>query len=147
VIDGFSRTSFRNGATHDPRQLTDAFSPSASCGGAKWNGQVFTKRTIFSTARGWDAEIDRLRGEFTGRLPYPDPARPRTRSAPPSRSPASKTHGATNCAPPRASPGCGASRADGARARDLLAPVYGWFTEGFDTADLKEAKALLDELG
>ena len=32
------------------------------------------------------------------------------------------------------------------QARDLLAPVYGWFTEGFDTADLKEAKALLDEL-
>ena len=31
-------------------------------------------------------------------------------------------------------------------ARDLLAPVYGWFTEGFDTADLKEAKALIDEL-
>ena len=34
-----------------------------------------------------------------------------------------------------------------ADARDLLAPVYGWFTEGFDTADLKEAKALLEELG
>ena len=33
-----------------------------------------------------------------------------------------------------------------ADACDLLAPVYGWFTEGFDTADLKEAKALLDEL-
>ena len=31
-------------------------------------------------------------------------------------------------------------------ACNLLAPVYGWFTEGFDTADLKEAKALLDEL-
>ena len=31
-------------------------------------------------------------------------------------------------------------------ARDLLAPVYGWFTEGFDARDLKEAKALLDEL-
>ena len=31
-------------------------------------------------------------------------------------------------------------------ARDLLAPVYGWFTEGFDTHDLKEAKALLDAL-
>ena len=31
-------------------------------------------------------------------------------------------------------------------ARDLLAPVYGWFTEGFDTRDLKEAKALLHEL-
>jgi predicted ATPase len=32
-------------------------------------------------------------------------------------------------------------------ARELLAPVYGWFTEGFDTRDLKEAKALLEELG
>jgi predicted ATPase len=31
-------------------------------------------------------------------------------------------------------------------ARDLLAPIYGWFSEGFDTADLKEAKTLLDEL-
>jgi predicted ATPase len=31
-------------------------------------------------------------------------------------------------------------------ARELLAPVYGWFTEGFDTLDLKEAKALLDGL-
>jgi hypothetical protein len=33
-----------------------------------------------------------------------------------------------------------------AEAHDLPTPVYGWFTEGFDTADLKEAKALLDEL-
>jgi hypothetical protein len=33
-----------------------------------------------------------------------------------------------------------------AEARNLLAPVYGWFTEGFDTADLKEAKGLLDGL-
>ena len=31
-------------------------------------------------------------------------------------------------------------------ARELLAPVYGWFTEGFETRDLKEAKALLEEL-
>jgi len=31
-------------------------------------------------------------------------------------------------------------------ADDLLAPVYNWFTEGFDTADLKDAKALLDNL-
>jgi predicted ATPase len=33
------------------------------------------------------------------------------------------------------------------QARELLARVYGWFTEGFDTRDLKEAKALLGELG
>ena len=32
------------------------------------------------------------------------------------------------------------------QARELLAPVYGWFTEGFDTRDLKEAKALSEEL-
>jgi predicted ATPase len=34
-----------------------------------------------------------------------------------------------------------------AEAYALLAPIYGWFTEGFDTADLQEAKALLEELG
>jgi predicted ATPase len=33
-----------------------------------------------------------------------------------------------------------------AEARDLLAPIYGWFTEGFDTPVLQDAKALLDEL-
>jgi predicted ATPase len=32
------------------------------------------------------------------------------------------------------------------QAHELLAPVYGWFTEGFDTLDLKEAKALLEEI-
>jgi predicted ATPase len=32
------------------------------------------------------------------------------------------------------------------QARDLLAPVYAWFTEGFETPDLKDAKQLLDEL-
>jgi predicted ATPase len=34
-----------------------------------------------------------------------------------------------------------------AEAHELLAPIYDWFTEGFDTADLQEAKALLEELG
>src|SRR5262249_15137116 len=34
-----------------------------------------------------------------------------------------------------------------AEARALLAPVYGWFTEGFDTADLQDARALLEALG
>jgi predicted ATPase len=32
------------------------------------------------------------------------------------------------------------------QARELVAPVYGWFTQGFDTRDLREAKALLEEL-
>ena len=51
-----------------------------------------------------------------------------------------------SCAPRPASPGCGRDQGKRAEAHDLLAPVYGWFTEGFDTADLKDAKALLDEL-
>jgi predicted ATPase len=34
-----------------------------------------------------------------------------------------------------------------AKAQALLAPIYGWFTEGFDTADLQEAKVLIEELG
>ena len=34
----------------------------------------------------------------------------------------------------------------GDEARELLAPLYGWFTEGFNTPDLQDAKALLDEL-
>jgi hypothetical protein len=34
-----------------------------------------------------------------------------------------------------------------AEARAMFAEIYGWFTEGFDTRDLKDAKALLDELG
>ena len=41
--------------------------------------------------------------------------------------------------------GSGAARAKHSN-RELLAPVYGWFTEDFDTRDLKEAKALLNEL-
>jgi predicted ATPase len=49
----------------------------------------------------------------------------------------------SNCARRRASWGEQGRRGE---ARDLLAPIYGWFTEGFDTADLKEAKRLLDEL-
>jgi predicted ATPase len=50
----------------------------------------------------------------------------------------------------RAAAGLARLRRDQGRcteARDLLAPVYGWFTEGFNTPDLKEARAVLDELG
>jgi predicted ATPase len=51
-----------------------------------------------------------------------------------------------SCAPRRASRDDGANRTRRAMVRDLLAPVYGWFTEGFETADLKEANVLLDQL-
>jgi predicted ATPase len=39
-----------------------------------------------------------------------------------------------------------ASRGERGRARDLLAPIYGWFTEGLETADLRAARAVLEEL-
>jgi predicted ATPase len=42
--------------------------------------------------------------------------------------------------------GLWADRGERRNAHDPLAPVYGWFTEGFNTADLKDAKALLEEL-
>jgi hypothetical protein len=38
------------------------------------------------------------------------------------------------------------SQGERAKARESPAAIYGWFTEGFDTADLQEAKALLEEL-
>jgi hypothetical protein len=44
------------------------------------------------------------------------------------------------------SPGCGPGAARAPEQRICSGPVYGWFTEGFETADLKEAKALLDAL-
>jgi hypothetical protein len=44
-------------------------------------------------------------------------------------------------------PGCSRRKAVATKARAMLADIYGWFTEGFDTPDLKDAKPLLDELG
>ena len=103
-------------------------------------------KVAVSGAKGWDAEIHRLRGELTGRLPDPDPAKVedsfRTAVA------IAREQG-TRGYELRAGTSLARLWAEQGRrgeARDLLAPVYAWFTEGFDTADLKEAKALLDEL-
>ena len=96
--------------------------------------------------RGWDAEIHRLRGELTGRLAHPDPAKAveafRTALA------IAREQGTRGYELRAATSLARLWRDQGRRgeARDLLAPVYGWFTEGFDTQDLKEAKALLDAL-
>jgi predicted ATPase len=93
-----------------------------------------------------DAELHRLRGEFTRRLPYPDPAKVedsfRTALA------IAREQGTRGYELRAATSLARLWREQGRRgeARELLAPVYGWFTEGFDTTDLKEAKRLLDEL-
>jgi predicted ATPase len=99
-----------------------------------------------SGVRGWDAEIHRLRGELTARLPHPDPAkaeqsfRTAVAIAHEQGTRGYELRAATSLARLWREQG----RQD--EGRDLLAPLYGSFTEGFDTADLKEAKALLDEL-
>jgi predicted ATPase len=99
-----------------------------------------------SGAKGWGAEIHRLRGELTARLPYPDLAKAedsfRTALA------IAREQGTRGYELRAATSLARLWRKQGWRdeARDLLAPLYGWFTEGFDTQDLKEAKALLDEL-
>jgi predicted ATPase len=103
------------------------------------------KATV-SGEMGWNAEIHRLRGEFTGRLTHPNPAKAedsfRTALA------IAREQG-TRGYELRAVTSLARLWGEQGRrgeARDLLAPVYSWFTEGFDTADLKEAAALLSEL-
>ena len=93
-----------------------------------------------------EAEVHRIAGEIALKSPQPDAAKAETyfeRALAIARQQQSKSwelRAATSMAR--------LWRDQGKRdeARDLLAPVYGWFTEGFDTLDLKEAKALLDEL-
>jgi class 3 adenylate cyclase/predicted ATPase len=99
-----------------------------------------------SGMRGWDAEIHRLRGELTGRLPHPDPARAEESFC--TALAIARAQGTRGYELRAATSLARLWREQGRRteARDLLAPLYAWFTEGFDTADLKEAKALLEEL-
>ena len=103
-------------------------------------------KAAVSGAKGWNAEIHRLRGELTGRLPHPDPAKAedsfRTALA------IAREQGTRGYELRAAVSLARLWRDHGRRAEahDLLAPVYGWFTEGFATLDLKDARALLDEL-
>jgi predicted ATPase len=96
--------------------------------------------------RMWEAGVHRTAGEIALLLPEPDAAKAETyfeRALAVARQQQAKSwelRAAMSMAR--------LWRDQGKRneARELLAPVYGWFTEGFDTLDLKEAKALLDEL-
>jgi predicted ATPase len=102
---------------------------------------------VESTNERWcEAEINRVAGTITLKSPEPDATKAQAyfeRALAVAREQQAKSwelHAAMSMAR--------LWRDQGKReeARELLAPVYGWFTEGFDTLDLKEAKALLDEL-
>ena len=102
---------------------------------------------IEATGERWcEAEINRVAGEITLKSPEPDAAKAEgyfERALSIARAQQAKSwelRAVTSLA--RLWRNQGKSE----EARDLLLPVYAWFTEGFDTLDLKEAKALLDEL-
>jgi len=96
--------------------------------------------------RWWEAEINRLAGEIALKSPEPDAAKAQAyfeRALAVSRQQQAKSW-ELRAAMSMARLWRDQGKRD--KARELLAPVYGWFTEGFDTLDLKEAKALLYEL-
>ena len=100
-----------------------------------------------SGARGADAELYRLRGDLLRRSPLPEwteaegDFRRALTVAQEQGTRGFELRAALSLARLLNEMGrCG-------EARDCLAPAYGWFTEGFETSDLKAAKALLDELG
>ena len=96
--------------------------------------------------RVWAAEVHRLAGEIVLASPCPDAGKAKAyfeRALAVSRAQQAKSwelRAATSTAL------LWRDQGKSQQARELLASVYGWFSEGFDTLDLKEAKTLLDEL-
>ena len=96
--------------------------------------------------RWWEAEVNRIAGEIALKSPEPNAAKAEAyfeRALSVARQQQAKSWEL------RAAMSLARLWRDQGKvqqARELLAPVYGWFTEGFDTLDLKEAKALLEEL-
>jgi predicted ATPase len=129
--------SYLAGAHADLGQFDEAW---------RWIGEALAG--VESTKEKWaEAEIHRVAGEIALRSPVPDTAKAEshfTAALAIARRQQAKSWEL------RIATSYARLMRDQARAReayDLLAPVYGWFTEGFATKDLKEAKTLLDELG
>ena len=109
-------------------------------------GEAIT-RLEATKERVWEAEVNRVAGEIALKSPEPDAAKAEAYFK--SALAVARKQQAKSWELRAAMSMARLWRDQGKRkeARDLLAPVYGWFTEGFDTLDLKEARALLDELG
>jgi predicted ATPase len=111
-------------------------------------GCIGEATTAMATAKEtwWEAEVHRIAGEIAWKSPEPDVAKAQPyfeRALATARQQQAKSFEL------RASMSLARlwrSQGKVQQARELLAPVYGWFTEGFDTRDLKDAKALLDGL-
>ena len=94
----------------------------------------------------WSAEINRVAGEIALLSPEPDAAKAEAyfeRALAVARQQQAKSW---ELRAVMSMARLWRSQGKAQQARELLAPVYGWFTEGFDTLDLKEAKALLNKL-
>ena len=133
----------------EPFRLSHLAGAHAELGNSMTLGAAFGEAmtTVETTKENWfEAEIHRMAGEIALMSPEPDAAKAEAyfeRALAVARAQQAKSwelRAAMSMAR--------LWRDQGKRqqARELLAPVYGWFTEGFDTLDLKEAKALLDEL-
>ena len=108
-------------------------------------GEAF-KASETTKERWCEAEIHRVAGEISLKSPQPNPAIAQAHF---SRSLALARAQQTKSWELRAAMSMARLRRDQGKqqeARDLLAPVYNWFTEGFDTPDLQETKALLGRL-
>jgi class 3 adenylate cyclase/predicted ATPase len=112
-----------------------------------WRSVDEANRVIGRTKEKWfEAEVHRIAGELALKSPEPEAAKAEAYFE---RSLAVARHQQAKSWELRASTSLARLWRDQGKpqqARDLLAPVYGWFTEGFDTGDLKEAKALLEGL-
>jgi predicted ATPase len=99
-----------------------------------------------TTERWFEAELHRIIGELMLQLPKADPGAAETQFE--HAAATARQQGAKLWELRAAMSMARLWRSQGKpqQARELLAAVYGWFTEGFDTLDLKDAEALLDEL-
>ena len=96
-----------------------------------------------SPKRGWHAELHRLNGELTRILPGDHDAAAEAAFEEALRIARNQQAKSWELRAAMSMARLWRNQGKVQQARELLAPVYGWFTEGFDTRDLKEAKALL----
>jgi predicted ATPase len=149
IREGLARTEATGSRNYYPFHL-GLFAEALALAGEIDEGLAILDQALANSAasgqKGTDAELHRLRGELTRQLPRPDPAQAeasfRTALA------IAREQGTRGYELRAAISLARLSGEQGRRGEgcELLAPVYGWFTEGFDTADLKEAERLLDKL-